>query len=87
MNNVFALLIKMNTTIALVEIQKLLPVTFKSYEYMQGFLDGYLFDNYKLLELSEYQDRENKRKLLMSSDLLDTHWLVFVSLEIIDEDD
>lgn len=58
----YALKIKKdNCTYAnLTEIESYLKTEFKSYEYMMGFLDGYLFDKYKVLALEKFERELNQ---------------------------
>ena len=37
------------------ELEKYLKTTFKSNDYMYGFLDGYLFGNYSILTLEKFE--------------------------------
>lgn len=65
MNNVRVLLIQ-NETIngtgaTLQQIEENLKTEFSSYNYMIGFLDGYLFNKYKLIELDRYETYVNKK--------------------------
>ena len=47
-------------TATLPEIANYLKTEFRSNDYMIGFLDGYLFDNYKVLSLDEFESELNR---------------------------
>lgn len=89
MNNLRVLLIKnetINTTGAtLTEIEEVLKIKFETYNYMIGFLEGRLFDNYKLLELNRYETYLNKK-----SDYYKDYYVKFISFNyddrILEED-
>jgi len=61
-------------------IEDNLKTTFKSLDYMEGFLDGYLFDNYSLLSLSEYEKNINN---FNNEDLRNKYYIKFVYIEVI----
>ena len=48
---------KNKTGANLKEIELYLKTEFASYDYMIGFFDGYLFDNYWILTLKEYEEK------------------------------
>ena len=75
MSTYYILLINVHgyTTIELVE--KYLKAEFKSVDYMNGFLDGYLFDEYCLMTLSEYE-----RAVREGSQKLNNKWLKVVEV-------
>ena len=78
--NTYALLIKEQNHTNLKELEISLKTEFKSYDYMIGFCDGYLFDNYRLLTLKEYENLLNT-----FSTSLKNKWIKFVT--IIPEDE
>lgn len=49
----YALLIKKNAPLE--QIEEHMKTVFRSEDYMVGFLDGYLFDNYNVYELKVYE--------------------------------
>ena len=48
---------KINCTLK--EIEVLLKTEFRNIEYAMGFLDGYLFDTYRLMELKDFEGKLN----------------------------
>ena len=52
---VYVLKIKNKQGIPLREIEKHLKTEFKNYDYMIGFLDGYLFDYYRIVTLDVFE--------------------------------
>ena len=57
------------------QIGKYLKTEFTSYNYMKGFFDGYLFDEYTLLSLKNYE-----KKVKMESNMLKNKYLKFVTV-------
>lgn len=55
------------------EIKKYLKTDFKSYDYMEGYCDGYLFDDYKILTLEQYQIAVQK-----NYNILNDKYMLFV---------
>lgn len=45
--------------ISLKDIELYLKTDFKNYDYAIGFLDGYLFDNYKLVAIHTFEIEVN----------------------------
>lgn len=58
------------------EVEKHLKTKFISIDHMMGFMEGYLFDNFKILSLFEYET-----KLKSHSPSLKNKWLKFVTIE------
>ncbi len=63
------------TGASLEDIEKYLKIEFKSFDYMIGFLDGYLFDNYKVISLEEFE-KETKRGL----SILENYHIKFITI-------
>ena len=57
------------------QIEEYLKTEFKSYDYMVGFCDGYLFDNYCIIDLKEYEN-----KIRICSDSLKNKYIKFVTV-------
>jgi len=64
-----------NTGVTFEQIEKHLKTEFTSYDYMKGFFDGYLFDEYTLLSLKKYE-----QKVKMESNTLKNKYLKFVTV-------
>ena len=64
-----------STGASLQQIEKYLKTEFQSIDYMQGFLDGYLFENYKVIELDWYQNNVNK-----GYDYTEKHYIKFINI-------
>ena len=64
------------------EIERYLKTEFKSYDYMLGFLDGNLFDNYFLEPLDVFEKRLN------NTGLQEEYFIKFLTvLDLVDDDD
>ena len=65
-------------------IKQHLKTKFKSLDYAEGFLDGYLFEGYKIMTLKEYENA-----VASSSKSIDYKWVIFIEIgekEVSDED-
>jgi len=68
-----------NSTGALLkDIEEYLKTEFKSYDYMIGFYDGYLFDNYIITTLEEFEKSLNNSYYLRT--YVDTYYIKFVKV-------
>jgi hypothetical protein len=72
---VFALLIKKQSHCNISDIDLHLKRVVDSEDYLKGFCDGYLFNQYKILTLSEYEQKVEN----LSPSLAD-YWLRFVTV-------
>mgnify|MGYP001770705279 CR=1 FL=1 len=63
-------------------IEKNLKTEFKSYDYMLGFFDGYLFEDYKILTLEEYQTAVRKQYSIFNN-----KYMLFVEVLSLHEED
>ena len=70
------LLINEQSHTSLSQIEKLLKTEFVSKDYMLGFLEGYLFDQFKVLTLFEYETRLNSY-----SPSLQNKWVKFLTIK------
>ena len=75
MSTYYMLLINANRHTTLELVEKYLKTAFKSVDYMYGFLDGYLFGEYCLMTLSEYE-----RAVRVNSSKLSEKWLKVVEV-------
>ena len=82
MSTYYTLLINTKRHLTLEQVEELLKTKFKSVDYMNGFLDGYLFDEYCLMTLSEYE-----RAVREGSSKLNDKWLKVVEVASIAECD
>jgi hypothetical protein len=71
----YVLLIERQNGVSLEDVEKYLKTEFRSEDYIMGFLDGYLFDKYRILTLKEYESRVHSH-----SPSLNDKWLKFVSV-------
>ena len=55
----YAIAIAKKVDLELIEAN--LKTEFKSYDYMLGFLDGYLFDSYKIIVMDDLEKYINKK--------------------------
>lgn len=69
----FAITITKKAPATLADIKRDLKTEFKNFDYMQGYLDGYLFHYYKILTLEQLQDHLN------NYDYLESH-VIFVTV-------
>lgn len=53
-----------------------LKTSFRSYEYMMGFLDGYCFDKYLTRTLNDFENAFNRETITNK-----THWIKFLTVE------
>ena len=82
MSTYYILLINTKRHLTLEQVEELLKTAFKSVDYMYGFLDGYLFGEYCLMTLSEYE-----RAVREGSSKLNDKWLKVVEVASIAECD
>lgn len=77
MNETYIILIKRkNGTGANIEdIEKYFKTRFKSYDYMMGFLDGYCFDNFRVVKLADFEKSYNN-----NSPTLEKYFIKFVKI-------
>ena len=72
----YACLIKRHAHTSKKEVTQYFPSKFKNKDYMLGFMDGLLFDNYVLYTLNEFE-----HLLDILSPRIDESWIVFVEIE------